>query len=113
MPTVPLSGRTARARQDANVCAIMRIGTGETDTFAIDFTDLAQSGELVSGTPGWAQSTALLTELSEGLSGYVATCKVTAGSTEGECILTCTFTLSDTGRTFKRSIVVQVRTPVL
>lgn len=111
MAVVALSTRTFRVSPRGGLPNIVRMAPGETDVLALDFTDCVAAGVTLSAVPSWTASSALVTLGGTGLTdGLVAGVVVTAGSAEGEVLLTCRATVATNAREYYRTLTVHVRT---
>jgi len=112
MPLAAHASRTFVMSPAPGRIPVVRMATGEIETFAFDLSELPAGSDSVNGTPSWAASSNVVAATSESLVGGVtANVQVTAGSSEGNALLTCTVTMTSS-RVYKRSVAVQVRTPL-
>ena len=113
MAYTPLTARTFRASPSGSLPIVVRMAPGDIEVFALDLTDCMLASDTVSGIPAWSTSSSVVTLGGENLNGGTqAVVLVTAGSAEGEALLTCSATVTLNNRTFKRSIAIHVRSPL-
>ena len=110
----PLAARTFKASPTGGLPIVVRMAPGDVEILALDLSECMLDADTISGTPGWAASPAGIVTLGgEALIGTtVSAVLVTAGSSEGTTLITCSATITANSRVYKRSITVQVRSPL-
>lgn len=110
----PLPERTFRVAPNGGAFNVVRMAPGDIDVLALDFADCLLADDTISGVPGWsATPSGIVTITGEALIGTtVGAALIIVGSGEGTVTLTCSATITPNSRTYKRSITVQVRSPM-
>lgn len=113
MAVVAISTRTFRVSADNDVPPQIRMAPSEVEVVALDFTDVVGTDGTLSATPAWTAASSVVTLGGEGLTnGVTAGVVVTAGSSEGDVVITCRATLATNSREYRRSITIHVRSPL-
>lgn len=112
MPLTALDSRTFRASINGDAATQRaRIAPSDVEVLALDFSDCLGSDSF-NGTPSWtSSSTSAVTVVSEDSSGAEAQVLI-SGVAVGESVLTCRAVLAPSGREYRRSITVHVRSPL-